>query len=768
MIISLPEIRYGNGRAQTCTPANRAPFRNVNWLLNMNSLSTASRAILWNVSSIHNVILMYSCFVASLLVAGAGLVGRLELWAGGRPDASRSGGWVERTLLLTSRLISQRLTNRDKRAKAFHSLIFSGFIILTFTTTMVMLDHDFGIPIYRGSFYLALTVLSDLFGFGVLVGVALAAKRRYLDQPDKLHSRRADSVFLLVIALLVVQGFLLEGLRIHVTNDRWAPFSPIGLATARLFWPLSHNAARILHAVVWWWHSLTVFVGIGLLPYSKLFHIVSSSLNLFFRESYRPKGALSSIGDIEKIMETEEEPSLGLGSLKDYSWKHLLDLDACTSCGRCQDACPAYASGKPLSPKWLILDSRHHMLALHASDAPRSSWLPSIFRRIDATLLKRIFLPRSGVTRNETGEGWTSSGPFRGTNEAVQGSARQLGVSWDQRIAGEVIDPKVFWSCTTCRACVSACPVGIDHIDQIVGNRRNMALMHGEIPSEAQATLRALENRGNPYGDPNTRSAWAKDLDIPVVQPGDEVDYLYWVGCLSAFDQRKQNIARSLVTLMRAAGLSFGILGNQESCTGDPARRLGEENLYQTLAKANVELLRSIRCKYIVANCPHCFNTIKNEYPEFGFGTEGGPQVIHHSQLLKRLVAEHKIALDEGAEAITFHDPCYLGRYNDEYDAPRQPLKAIKGLKIVEMERSREQGFCCGAGGGHFWMDLKQGERVNVMRVNQAAETSATTIATGCPFCHQMMEDGIKLTEREGAMQVKDIAEVLVEHLKVE
>ena len=734
----------------------------------MNSVSTASREIMWNVSGLHNTVLMYLLFGASLLIVAAGIVRRFELWAQGRPDAERSGNWLERTLLLTSRLISQRLTNRDARARSFHSLILFGFVVLTFTTTMVMLDHDFGIRIYRGSFYLALTVLSDLFGLGLLIGVCLAAKRRYLDRPDKLHSLPADSIFLLVIALLVIQGFILEGIRIHVTGDPWAKYSPIGLLTAQLFWSISPFAARIIHGVVWWWHAITVFAGIALLPYSKLFHIISSSLNLFFRESNRPKGALAPMGDLEKIMETEEEPSFGLGSLKDYSWKQLLDFDACTSCGRCQDACPAYASGKPLSPKWLILDSRHHMIALQASteDAqPNRSLVPSILRWIDRTLLKKIFLPRSGVMVSKDGVGWKSNGAFRGENRAIHDTAREIGVSWDHRIAGEVMDPSVFWSCTTCRACVSACPVGIDHIDQIVGNRRNMALMHGEIPAEAQATLRSLENRGNPYGDPLMRAAWAKDLDIPVVKPGDEVEYLYWVGCLSAFDQRKQQIARSLVKLMRTAELSFGILGNQESCTGDPARRLGEENLYQTLAKSNIELLKSIRCKYIVANCPHCFNTIKNEYPEFGFGTDGGPQVIHHSQLLKQLIAEQKLPLGEGAESITFHDPCYLGRYNDEYEAPRQPLRAIRGLKIVEMERSKEQGFCCGAGGGHFWMDLKQGERVNVLRVNQAAETAATTIATGCPFCHQMLDDGVKLTNREGGLQVKDIAEVLVEHL---
>jgi Fe-S oxidoreductase len=331
------------------------------------------------------------------------------------------------------------------------------------------------------------------------------------------------------------------------------------------------------------------------------------------------------------------------------------------------------------------------------------------------------------------------------------------------------MDPAVFWSCNTCYACVQACPVGINHVDQIVENRRNLALMHGEIPHEAQSTLRALENRANPYGDPNDRANWLEGLDVTILKPGDSVDYLYWVGCVSAYDPRKQKIARSLVTIMNHAGLSFGILGTAEGCTGDPARRLGEENLFQTLAKNNIETLSKITFKVLVANCPHCFNTIKNEYPEFGnLGGGRSPEIIHHSQLLRRLLADGKISLsDEGpdAGAITFHDPCYLGRYNDEYEAPRAALKKVKGLAILEMEESREKGLCCGAGGGHFWMDLKIGERVNVIRTEQAAATGATRIATACPFCMQMMEDGVKLTNNESALDVRDIAEVIAERL---
>jgi Fe-S oxidoreductase len=291
--------------------------------------------------------------------------------------------------------------------------------------------------------------------------------------------------------------------------------------------------------------------------------------------------------------------------------------------------------------------------------------------------------------------------------------------------------------------------------------------MEGSIPTEAQPTLRSIESRGNPYGPPEERVKWLDGLDVKVLQPGDRVDYLYWVGCVSAYDQRKQKIAKSLVSIMQRAGLSFGVLGSLEGCTGDPARRLGEENLFQTMAKQNIELLKSVSFKFLVANCPHCFNTIKNEYPQFGNLSDGAqPDIIHHSVLLKKLLAEEKITLKDGdLKDVTYHDPCYLGRYNDEYEAPRSTLRSVKGLQILEMPRSKEKGLCCGAGGGHFWMDLKVGERVNVIRAEEAAATGASTVATACPFCMQMMEDGVKLTDNESKMNVRDIAEVIAERL---
>ena len=424
-------------------------------------------------------------------------------------------------------------------------------------------------------------------------------------------------------------------------------------------------------------------------------------------------------------------------------------------------------SGKPLSPKWLILDSRNHMLALHADGKLIDSKIPSPLQSLDGALTKNLYLSSSGVTPNADGGGYSAKGAYRGENSLVQNSVLKLGGSVDAKISGEVMAEDVFWSCTTCMACVQVCPVGINHVDQIVENRRNMVVMEGKVPHEAQKTLRAMENRQNPYGAPEDRIKWLEGLNVKILKEGDSVDYLYWVGCVSAFDPRKQKIAKALVTLMNAAGLNFGILGTAEGCTGDPARRLGEENLFQTLAKNNINTLKSIQFKVLVANCPHCFNTIKNEYPQLGNLGEGrSPDIIHHSQLLKKLLAEGKLTTNKELEdSYTFHDPCYLGRYNEEYEAPRDIVKKSSRLPIVEMDRSKEKGMCCGAGGGHFWMDQKIGTRVNALRVDQAAETGAKKIATACPFCMQMMEDGVKLTNREGEMEVRDIAEVLVEAL---
>ncbi len=728
---------------------------------------TATREILWNLPPGITMLLVYGLFSLSLLICAVGIFRHVELWISGKPLQYSSLPWHTRIWNLIVWSFLQKRVARTRPAGFAHTLVYLGFLALLAATTMVALQYDFGLPVFQGKPYLIVTVLSDVLGFGLILGCLIFAHRRYLSNSDLPHNRLADSSFLLVLILLCLQGFILEGLRIHVTNDVWANYSPVGLGFAKLFWALSDQAAGRVHFAMWWFHTITVLGVIAIVPYTKAFHIFASSVNLFFRNSHRPKGSLEPVGDLAEKMESGEEFTIGLGDIKDYNWKQLLDLDACTSCGRCQDACPAYNSGKPLSPKWVVLDTRNHALLLQHKGQLATSRLPTPLVKLDQALQSSIFFPMQGVS--DDAPHYDDGGHFRAHNPAVQNAARAIGQDVTHRIAEEVMDPAVFWSCTTCYACVEACPVGINHVDQIIGNRRNLALMHGEIPQEAQATLRALENRSNPYGDPADRVNWLDGLDVKILSPGDKVDYLYWVGCVSAYDPRKQKIARSLAKIMKHANLSFGILGTAEGCTGDPARRLGEENLFQTMAKQNIATLQSVQFKVLVANCPHCFNTIKNEYPEFGnLGAGRSPEIIHHSQLLRRLLADGTLDLgqgSEGNESFTFHDPCYLGRYNDEYEAPRESLRKVKGLNILEMDKNKEKGMCCGAGGGHFWMDLKVGERINTLRVDQAAATGASNIATACPFCMQMLEDGVKLTDRDTSLKVKDIAEVIAEKL---
>jgi Fe-S oxidoreductase/nitrate reductase gamma subunit len=677
------------------------------------------------------------------------------------------GHWWWRLDDLIQHGFLQRKVSRGRSGSAIaHLLVYFGFLVLTFTTTMVFIHHDLGIKIYQGQFYLWVTMFSDVFGILLLAGVLYFGYRRFMQKVDAVHVSPNDSFILVMLAVLVVQGFALEGLRIHATNDPWQLYSPIGWLFAKSVWFLSVERTKDIHFVMWWFHTLTVYAFVALFPYTKFFHMVSSPLNLFFARTERPKGALPFIGDIEKLMETGEEFSLGLGTIKDYTWKNLLDLDACTQCGRCQEVCPAYITGKPLSPKWVILDTRNHAHALQAEGSLPVQTGINPGAALDRSLMANVTLPFNSL--RPTAEGFDATGMYRAKNPLVQNSVHTLGGSSDAKIAGDVMDPMTFWSCNTCMACVQACPVGINHVDQIVGNRRHLTMMEGQLPHEAQATLRSLESRANPYGPQEDRAKWLDGLGVRQLQPGDAVDYLYWVGCVSAFDPRKQKIAKSLVTIMQRAELSFGVLGSMEGCSGDPARRLGEENLFQTLAKQNIELLKSVSFKTLVANCPHCFNTIKNEYPQFGNLGEGKqPEIIHHSVLLRRLLESEKLPLKEEAlKEVTFHDPCYLGRVNDEYEAPRKTLRSVKGLTILEMERSRENGLCCGAGGGHFWMDLKIGERVNSVRAEEAAATGASTVATACPFCMQMMEDGVKLTNNETKLDVRDIAEVIAERLQ--
>lgn len=732
-----------------------------------------SREILWNINGVGQIVLFYLFFALSMLVFVWGIWCRVRLWLKGRRDDNRLNRPAARFKVIWDYVLKQRGVRRKTRVSTFHSLIFYGFLVLLFTTTMVFIDNDLGWKIYRGNFYLAVTVLSDLFGLGLLLGLLYAAQIRYLEHNDRLHSTPADRWAINLLCLLVVQGYLLEAMRIYVTADPWRYYSPVGWALSLAFWSISPLTAQVLHWMTWWFHSLTVFAFIALLPYSKLFHIIASSANLYFRQIDRPKGALAWPGDLEKLLEAAAETesgdfSLGISTIEDLSWKQRLDLDACTSCGRCQEVCPAYNSGKVLSPKWLILDSRNHLFSLHtqnilagsAAAAQPSASLTAALDAVDRRLLNDYLL--TPVPLGKQGPG----GIRRADNPLVDAAATGIGGRINAPIAGEVMEEDVFWSCTSCRACMEVCPVGIEHVDYIMDVRRNLTLIQGSLPQEAQSSLKAIETRGNPFGPGEERADWAEGHNVPLLKPGDAVDVLYWVGCVSAYDKRKQKIARSMAKILNASGLSWGILGNRERCSGDPARRLGDENLFQGAAKCNVETLRSVKFKTIVANCPHCFNSLKNEYPQIGPIAEGEIRVLHHTQLISELIGQGRLKVKQGVDAqITFHDPCYLARYNDTTEEPREILVQLARKKPVEMEQNGKLGLCCGAGGGHFWMDLKVGERINKIRTQQALDSGSQIVATACPFCLQMIEDGSKMLNAEEKIAVRDISELVAENL---
>ncbi|MBI4240401.1 MAG: (Fe-S)-binding protein, partial [Candidatus Rokubacteria bacterium] len=478
-------------------------------------------------------------------------------------------------------------------------------------------------------------------------------------------------------------------------TDRWA-FA--GTALAALLGELSAGAAGALFHLSWWSHAVIHLAFLVWLPYSKHLHIMAAPFNVFFAP-LTPKGEFPGL-DLEKA------ETFGVGTIAGFTWKDLFDLYNCTECGRCTSGCPANVSGKQLDPKLLILDLQAHLLEA----APR-------------------LLGKGGDGHAE------------------------------KPMVGEVITDNVLWACTTCRWCVEACPVFIDHVPKIIDMRRHLVLTESRFPEELKPTFRNLENNGNPWQMSwQSRADWAKDLGVKLMAEAGQAEYLYWVGCYGSFDERNKKVARAVVKLLRAAGVDFAILGTEEKCTGEPARRAGHEYLFQALAQENIETLKRYRFQTIVTACPHCFNTLKNEYPQF----DGTFEVLHHSEAIQQLLADGRLRTTaEFEDVVTFHDPCYLGRYNDRYEAPRDVLQAVPGLRLLEMERSRDRSFCCGAGGGHMWFEEVAGGRINHARTDQALQTGARTIATACPFCTVMFEDGVGARSSKEPTRVLDIAEVV-------
>ena len=518
------------------------------------------------------------------------------------------------------------------------------------------------------------------------------------------------------------------------TGDPWAAFSPIGNLFAQMLAGLSDAQITLAHQVLWWGHMAIAFGIIAYWTYSKLVHVLLIPATVYCRP-LEPKGTLAAID-----LEDEELEEFGVGKLEDFTWKDLLDAEACVRCGRCEAVCPANASGKPLSPKDLI----------QALDTHLEERGPIVYarRKAEAKAAKTAGSAEAGA----------------GESVAFQPDERQQEVL-DKTLVGDVVAPEALWSCTTCGACMEACPALLEHVPKVVGMRTYQVSMESAFPHEATSTFRNLETNGNPWGlGWQTRASWTEGLDVPTLAENPEAEYLYWPGCSGAFDSRNRKVSKALVELLKRAGVDFAILGNEEKCCGDAARRMGNEFVYYQLATENIETLKAYGVKKIIVQCPHCAQALERDYPQLG----GRFEVIRHASLLADLVAAGKLAPAAGAgcafERVTYHDSCYLGRYADVYDEPRSVVAAC-GAQVVEMERTREKSFCCGAGGGRMWLEETEGERLNGMRTAQALETGANAVATACPFCLSMFEDG--LASKESEVPARDIAELLADALGV-
>ena len=679
-------------------------------MIDLELIATATRPIYWHIS---NIWVLYVLMVVAVSIFGYGIWRRVAIWRKLGKPAFLEGTVSARLKHLWRQVGQHDRFLRDRNAGLMHMAIMWGMVLLFAGTLVVILEEDFGIPLMHGWFYLIFQKLVlNIAGVFLVLGLLVALVRRYGLQVKRLAQSRggpghdfSDVLSLLLPLLILLQGFEIQAIRLAVTGDVFALWSPVGYVMSLSLSGFSEPGLIFAYQISWWFHLVTVLAWIAWLPYSKMLHIFLAPANVMLgnidAQPRRPKPIL--FDDVEH---------LGVSHITDMSWKDMLDLDACVSCGRCEAACPVFEAGGPLSPRNLILDARDHM------------------RRDGPAIIANA----------------QADNPVESCSPAL---------------VGDIISEETLWSCLTCGACVQECPIHVEHVPKVIDMRRFLTMEKGDVPETLQDSLKSLEDRGHPY--PSTRQSrtdWAKGLDILRADQGDEFDVLYWVGCTAAFDPRAQKVARSFVQLMQMADIKVAILGDAESCCGDPARRMGHEYIYDMMARDNVKQLKELGPKKIVTACPHCFNALGKEYRDFG----GEFDVMHHTQMLSDLVSSGKIETSrEVKEQVTYHDPCYLGRYNGEFEAPRETI-GNAGCDIVEMERSRSKSFCCGGGGGHAFMAATgDGPRVNQLRAIEAVETGAQVLATSCPFCLRMMEDGVGALPGQDKLIVRDVAELLFE-----
>ena len=636
--------------------------------------------------------------------------------------AQRAKNWQRGTRDDRRRMLKQRLhaareglqmrtLMRDPAAGLMHSAIYYGFIVLFLGTVTLEIDHLLpnNLKFLEGGVYQVYSLILDVFAVVFIAGIVWAVVRRYGQRPWRLRSKTKaeDGWILFTLGAIGVTGLAVEAARIAVDGrPDFETWSFIGYPLSFL---VPEASASGIHQGLWIAHVVAFLGFLVVLPSTKLRHMVTSPANMFLSPRRRPKGAMR---EMPNLMEATDIETVGAAMVGEFTWKQLLDTDACTVCGRCTSVCPANITGKPLDPREIVLKLGE--VAAASAVTPLS--------------------PPVGVDA-----------------EITVGSESVF-----ERITSEEL-----WACTTCRACDEICPVNIEIVDKILDMRRYLSLMESDFPSELGKAYVSMENSSNVYGmDQSKRGDWTDELGFSVKvlgDPGVEAEYLYWVGCAGSFDDRNRKVTISTARLLDRAGVDFAILGPRELCTGDPARRTGNEYVFQGLALQNIETLNELGVTKIITQCPHCFNTLGNEYPQFG----GEYEVIHHSDLLMHLVDEGKLTPRSNGQTITFHDPCYLGRHNDVFVAPRSVLNSVG--TTVEMPRNGTNSFCCGAGGGRMWMEEQTGQKVNIERTREAVETGADVVATGCPFCYVMMDDGVKELGVDERVEVKDLAMLLAE-----
>ena len=657
---------------------------------------------------------------AAFVIAGRRYIYLFRLVAKGRSDPARFRNVPGRLWAELVEVGGQKKLFKRTVPGLAHAFTFWGFTVLFATiieTYGDLFDKHFLLTTSP-----ALGFFEDLFAVAVLVSLIVFSIIRVLNAPSRrerasrFYGSHLDAawVTLALIAGVMVTLLGYRGAQIR-TNDfpyanSWWPFAShiVYEAFKGVSYTTALNAETTLVVV----NVAVVMTFLIFISYSKHLHIIFAPLNVATSRRPRALGPLYSTPDMD-MDNISEDTVFGAGQVEHLSWKQLLDTFTCTECGRCQDACPAWNTGKPLNPKFIIMNLRDRLLA---------------------------------------------DGPF--LVGGAEPPADRPG------LVGSTIEPDALWSCLTCGACVEQCPVDIEHVDTIVDMRRYQVLMESEFPTEAGLMLRNIENQGDPWGlGAAKRTEWTEtlDFDIPVIEGTvpDDIEYLFWVGCAGSLDERARKATQATARLLHRAGVRFGILGPRESCTGDPARRLGNEYLYQEMGKANIATLNEVGATKVVASCPHCFNALGREYPDLG----GNFQVIHHSQLLGHLVAEGKLTPGAMDATVTYHDPCYLGRHNRVFDEPRAVLDAIEGLKQVEMHRCRERSFCCGAGGARMWMEETIGKRVNMERTDEALGTGAGVVSTGCPYCLIMLDDAVRARQREDEVKVLDLSQIVEQSL---